>query len=92
MRVVSTASFQTGLARLGVVLAWLAAGFGGLLGYLAPSRQLSFGAEIQLLDSFLGGAIGFAVVWTLMRILRWIIAGFTMIANYSVMRFRPRRT
>ena len=68
----TAAALRTGLRRMQIVLAVLAALFGGLIGYgMSGSNPAAVPGGVLL-----GAAVGFALVWGSMAVLLWILAGF----------------
>lgn len=66
---------ETGLRRLSLALAVLAAGFGGFGTYGTQNNGVNSQAFVA--GAVIGGAvIGFVAVWAAMAVVRWIIAGF----------------
>jgi hypothetical protein len=61
-------AIRLGLKRLGLVLAVLAAGLGGIVGYGGSNEH--FGGAI------VGSIIGFTVIRMAMSVVIWIISGF----------------
>jgi hypothetical protein len=61
-------AIATGLRRLGLVLAVLAALLGAVIGYSGYPPDLAKG--------MIGAVVGFGLLWGLTRVVIWIAAGF----------------
>ncbi len=68
----AAAAVETGLRRLGLVLALAAGALGGVVGY-AVCQNDPDAAQGGAVTGFL---IGFVVLWAAMRVLIWIVTGF----------------
>lgn len=68
----ATAAIETGLRRLGLVLALAAGALGAVVGY-ALGRNDAEAAQGGAVAGFL---IGFVMLWIAIRVLIWIVIGF----------------
>jgi hypothetical protein len=68
----STAAVETGLRRLGLVLALAAGALGGVVGYALYQND----AEAAQGGAVSGFLIGYVLLWLAMRVVIWIITGF----------------
>jgi hypothetical protein len=68
----AAAAVETGLRRLGVVLALAAGALGGVVGYTFGRNDV----EAAQGGAVAGFFIGFVLLWIAMRVVIWIITGF----------------